>query len=256
MKIPVRKLVYGLLLVTLAAGFAVVAMASAGKRSAKVCRDIRVGFAESYRFVTEEDIVGYVRKVAPDVIGCQVDSIDVHMIEKAVDGRSAVLKSQVYVTDDGLLHVDITQRKPFVRFQGEGYGFYADHDGYIFPLQKNFTPNIPVVDGNIPVKAGKDFKGVPEDPKDAQWVRDIIAMLDFMSRSGVWDSNIVQMHVEGHGELVLVPREGSERFIFGSPTDFEEKFSNMEKYYRYVKEAEHEPYTRVNVSYKGQIVCK
>lgn len=60
----------------------------------------------------------------------------------------------------------------------------------------------------------------------------MIAMVNFMEESKVWKDKIVQITVGQDGSLTLVPRSGSEHFLFGSPTGIAEKFAKMELYYK------------------------
>jgi hypothetical protein len=66
-----------------------------------------------------------------------------------------------------------------------------------------------------------------------------------------------QIHVDGKRDLVLIPREGDEKFLFGQPEDIEDKFRKMEKYYTHIIPAKGEgAYKTVDLKYRGQIVCR
>ena len=85
----------------------------------------------------------------------------------------------------------------------------------------------------------------------------MIALVDYMSSSGVWAENIVQITVQDNGDLVMVPRKGKEKFLFGKPDNIQDKFSRMEKYYTGIVPAKGEGfYSTVNVKYNGQIICR
>lgn len=232
---------------------------SAVKRSALTCDRLHVIIKDSLQnsFVTAEDVKRYLDSEAGGYIGKRLDSLDLVKIEKIIDGKSAVLKSEAYMTKDGTLNISVTQRRPFVRFQKHDGGFYADRDGFIFPLQGNYTAYVPVIDGNIPVSTGSSYKGRAQDRKEQEWIDSIIALVDYMDRSGVWNENIVQITVQKNGDLVMIPRQGKERFLFGKPDGFEEKFSLMEKYYTGIVPAKGQDfYSTVNVKYNGQIICR
>ena len=214
-------------------------------RAMITCNGLKVDITETYRFVSEADVKGYLDKNYGAYIGQRIDSLQLYRIEEILDRQSAILKSEAYATDDGMLNIHITQREPVVRFQKGDEGFYADANGFIFPLQSGYTSRVPIVDGDIPLKGGEDY------------INSVIAMLDFMKRSRVWSENIVQIHADANGDLVLVPREGDERFIFGSPTGVAAKFSRIEDYYKYIKPSRDEGwYKTVNVKYDNQIICK
>ena len=68
---------------------------------------------------------------------------------------------------------------------------------------------------------------------------------------------IVQIHVTESSDLILIPREGNERFLFGQPDNFKAKFERMKKYYTaVVPEKGADKYRQVDVRYKGQIICR
>jgi cell division protein FtsQ len=82
-------------------------------------------------------------------------------------------------------------------------------------------------------------------------------IVNFIEKDRTWKDKIVQISVREDGDLILIPREGRERFLFGQPEDVEEKFSKMEKYYTHILPAKGEGHYRtVDLKYKGQIVCR
>ena len=257
MKRSVRYLISTLTLAALVAVFLAICAGNSRKRSLLTCEGVRVSFADDYRFVTEEDVKGYLDKYYGAYIGQRMDSIRLHEVESILDMQSAILKSEAYATDDGMLNISITQREPVIRFQKDDLGFYADECGFIFPLQENYTSNVHIIDGNVPISFREGFKGQPVNEKEQQWMKGVLELLKCMDDSRTWSENIVQIHVESNGDLTLVPREGRERFIFGPPVRIAGKFSLMDRYYRSVKpEVEDNLYKTVTVKYEGQIICR
>ena len=53
-----------------------------------------------------------------------------------------------------------------------------------------------------------------------------------------------------------VPREGAERFIFGTPTDIEAKFGRIRTYYESIAPSRETPYKTVDVRFDSQIICR
>ena len=254
-----RHILTAILLLILTAYLATFLGISAEKRRGTVCNGLEVAVLDSAKnsFVSSGEISGYLGTELGDISGKPLRELDLTGIEKLVDARSAVLKSEVFTTPDGYLHINVTQREPAVRFQGGNGGFYADRNGYVFPLQRNYTSDVPVIDGYIPVKIPAGYKGEVPDETGRKWLQDILDMTGFMDRSRVWARNIVQISVQEDGDIIMIPREGKEKFIFGSPEGFEEKFGIMEKYYTAVKPSKEEGYySSVNVKYEGQIICR
>lgn len=232
---------------------------SAQKRSGLTCTRLEVTIKDSLEnsFVSRDDIRRYLDRESGGYIGKKIDSIDLVGIERIIDSKSAVLKSEAYMTRDGALNIMVTQRRPMVRFQKSDGGFYADKDGYIFPLQGNYTAYVPVIDGHIPIKTSSSYKGEAQDKEEQEWIGSIIRLITYMKESGTWDDNIVQITVQENGDLVMIPREGKERFLFGKPDEIEDKFSRMEKYYTGILPVKGQGYySTVNVKYNGQIICR
>ena len=228
-------------------------------RSECTCKKIEINVLDSLhnQFVSTADIKTLLDKAYGPYIGVKTDSLDLVKIEDIVDRRSAVLKSQVYVTVDGTLHIDITQRRPVVRFQKKDGGFYADKDGYIFPLQSSFSSYVQIIDGHIPLAANSGYKGELTDPAEKEWLNKIMSLVNYIEGQDEWRNLVVQIHVTESGNLILIPREGNERFIFGQPDMFEEKFNRLKKYYTAViPEKGSGKYREVDLRYKGQIICR
>lgn len=238
-----------------------VASCLAGKEARKglVCKGLEVAILDSLEnsFVSKADVRKYLDKEYGRYVGEKLDSLDLVKIEKIIDGRSAVKKSQAYVTKDSLLRIEVTQRKPVVRFQKKEGGFYADADGYIFPLQVSYASHVQIIDGDIPLAANSGYKGEIENPREREWFENVMDVVRFIEGSRTWKGKIVQIHVEKNGEIVLVPREGRQVFRFGQPVQVAEKFDKMEMYYSHiVPEKGLEAYKTVDVRFADQIVCR
>lgn len=243
----------------LAAGLVAAYICGVSCRSPLVCTGLSVVVKDSTvnRFVTKADVKKFLDKEYGEYVGRPADSLDLCRIEKIVDSRSAVLKSQAYMTRDGKLNITVTQRTPAVRFQKSDGGFYADTEGWVFPLQSSYSSRVPIIDGDIPLKANTGYKGKIDDPKEQKWFTDILNVINYMESSKIWKDKIVQITVYDGGELKMVPRSGKEIFMFGQPVNIEDKFRRMEMYYTSIVPAKGSGlYSTVSVEYDGQIVCR
>lgn len=234
-------------------------VSTSAKVRERTCTGLEVDFRgnEDNAFLSKEDIKNYIMKDYGQYSGRRLEELDLRRIEEILDGKSAVLKSEAYTTKDGILHISISQRQPVVRFISGNYGWYADETGFMFPLQKNYSSRVLIIDGNIPLNVEKDYKGLPKTAKERKWMEGILDLVKYISQHREWERAIIQIHVENKGHLVLIPREGKERFILGRPEDFDRKFGKIEDYYRYIVPTKGEGYYKtVNVAFDGQIVCR
>ena len=259
MKKAVKYILYSILAVVLLGCMIVAYIAGQESRKPIVCKSIVIEILDSAEnsFVTAVDVRKFIDRSCGKIIGQQIDSIDLDKVENAIDSRSAVLKSQAYVTRDSILNIKVTQRKPVVRFQKKDGGFYADAEGYIFPLQSSYASHVQIIDGEIPLAANSGYKGDIADPEEKAWFKKVMKVVNYMENSKVWKGKIVQIHVDKKGELTLVPRVGNEVFLFGQPDSIEDKFLKMEKYYTTIlPEKGSSKYKTIDVRFEGQIVCK
>lgn len=218
--------------------------------------DVRVKDSLERRFVAREDVEKWLDNEYGAYTGQRLDSVNLSRIEGIILGHSAVKTCEAWLTDDGTLHIELTQREPAVRFDTGSNGYYSDAQGFIFPLQARGTADVPVVDGKIPLQAGRGFKGELKDPSQKAWLGKALDLATYIKGSA-WEKGIAKITVGDDGNIVMKPAEGKETFLFGPPDRIPEKFSLMDKYYSAIVPAKGSGfYSTVDVRYKGQVVCR
>lgn len=255
-----RILTYGLSLAALL-GLAILAgvvmHSYRSSRSLLTCTGIQVEFKDSLRFVSQEDIENYLKQDYGAYIGQKLDSVSLCRIESLLDSRSAIMSSQAWATDDGTLHISILQRQPAVRFSKGDVGFYADREGYIFPLHPSFTADVPVVSGAIPLSAGNRYRGFAQTEREQEWISEVLDMFQAFDSARGWKGRIESVSVRSSGDLAIRLKDAAETFIIGEPCDIRSKISRMDRYFSHILPArEDRKYKTVNVKYNGQIVCR
>lgn len=218
--------------------------------------DVIVTDSLQRNFVGREDIELWLDKEYRAYAGLPLDSVDLTRIESIVTGHSAVKHCEAWLTDDGILHVELSQREPLVRFDDGAGGFYADAEGFIFPLQERGGADVPVVGGKLPFRVPRSYKGELQNPVHKEWMDRILHLVASM-KGTVWETNIRRITAADDGDLVLVPLEGKERFLFGQPVNVEEKLYLMGRYYDTVAPSLAPGYySTVDLRYGGQLVCR
>lgn len=227
----------------------------AAGRSQSRCQRIRVFLPDSLETAIVEpgEVERFVSHLAS---GRVTDSIDLDTIERALRSRGEVMTAQVYISSPEEVSVRITQRKPVVRFDNGHKRFYADREGYIFPVHN--AVDVPVVTGNIPLAFENEYRGpVPE--QSAGWVEGVVALARYIDGNTYLSREIAQIDVESPDELVLYTRTEGPRFLFGNCDGLEDKFRKMDIYWRNIApeaEREEKHYSTINLKYNNQIICK
>ncbi len=248
MKTYVKRIAFcaALLLLLTVLGF--IASRARAERSAVLCNALDVQILDEYEFVTEEDVRGFLDRKYGAYIGVRLDSLDLDRMERMLEEKSVVMQSEAWTTPDGVLHVSIVQRAPVLRFKRGDQGFYMDRTGFVFPLHKDYTADVPLIEGAIPRI---------EDGSNPDWALGIIGLTEYIKGSKQWKDRISSVSVNSAGDIELRTADGKERFIFGKPDDIESKFGRMGKYYSHILPAMGEGYYKsVNLKYNKQIICR
>lgn len=257
MKRAVRIIAAFFLCAALCTGLGLLLHVTREDRTRLTCSRLEVHFKDSLKFVTADDVKGFLDSHYGTYVGQRLDSVGLSRIEKLIESRSAVLKSEAWTTADGTLHVSITQRAPVMRFQGAERGFYVASDGYIFPLHKSYTAPVRTVTGSIPVSVPEGYKGEAPSGEEKAWLCSMLEMNELIESSRTWRNLTDSIFVRPGGDVVLRMSRGDELFILGEPHSLKEKFAGIEKYYDYIAPSVEEGYYKtVNLKYRRQIICR
>ncbi len=230
---------------------------SAQGRRQELCSDIQVTILDSAvnNFITKQDVVDIIKSSDINPIAKEREWVDLPEIEELLEHRSAIRKSDAYIGTDGILHVEVSQRRPILRIQTAQGGFYIDDSQYIFPLVSTFTSYVPIITGNIPVRLQEGFRGeVYGDEK--MWLDDIIRLAEYLDRHPFWNAQIQQINVENNGDFTFYTAVGDQKIIFGGLDNLDYKFAKLKTYYdQIVPIYGWEKYDQVNLKFSDQIVC-
>jgi len=235
-----------LLIVSLGVGMLLLLRSSREKYAIMDCNRLEVSFTDSLKFVSESDVRNFLDRNYGIYVGQRLDSVRLARIEEMLESRNVVLNSEAWVTADGTLHVRIDQRAPVMRFMDGERGFYMDAEGYIFPLHKTYTADVPVVEGRIP----------QADQVDEKWKAEMLGLHSFLQANRRYALMVEKMSIDGNGELVIQTGRGDERFVLGRVCDMKEKFEKIERYYAYIVPQAEKQYKKVILKYKNQIICR
>ena len=225
-------------------------------KSQEVVKSIKVTLLDSSlnKFVTKQEIVDIINRFSGDVVGRRIDSIRLQQIEALLNHRSVVKESQAYVTRDGMMNIEIRQRKPVIRIQTQDGGFYMDETAFVFPLIDNYSSFVPVVRGNVPMDVLMDEH--PQSKDSTSWLGRILNLGLYLEKHPFWNAQIEEIFFNDEGDVELVTRAGDQKIIFGDLDNIAEKFNKLHSFYSsIVPKTGWDRYSCINLKYRGQIVC-
>jgi len=223
-----------------------------GRKQAR-CRQVEVILLDSLQssIVDKKEMQSL---LARQSIGKPIDSIDLCKLEKQIGELGEVVTAQVYTADDRTVAVQITQRKPVVRIENGQGRWYADPEGYLFPVRK--PADVPVVTGQIPFQLENAYKGFAPQQKRG-WTSGIVELARYIDSKPVLRSEIAQLDIASNGDIVLYTRKPGPSIIFGDSADYVTKFQKLEAWWRNI-EPQLDPkkhYKTINLKYNQQIIC-
>ncbi len=235
------------------------------RRSEMKCREIVINIDDSLgnSFVQPNDIEQLINDKFGILKGKLINSINISLLEKIIDGNPFVLKAQVFSTIDGKLIVEVKQRTPIVRvINNLNESFYIDNNGVMMPMSEMFSAHVPVANGNIFNRETEQrIRRITEQEiKDTSFtptlLEKIFMVCDYIHIHDFWNAQIEQVYITAAGEIELIPRVGNQTILFGDEKEMDVKFSKLYTFYKEgLSKTGWNQYKTINVTFKDQVVC-
>ena len=234
-----------------------------GRRKATVL-DITVNSDDESYFVTRDDIRQMLTDKGDSIIHQPLSAIHVAELERMIDNNPCVSKSEVFVSVNGQVRINASQRRPVARiFSLSGDTYYMDDDGKLMPWSPNYTADVVAVNGLITESYGNWYKFSARDIEGMPTLRaysvldDVFKIADYISKDPFRKALIGQIYVNADKEFELIPNVGSFRIVLGDSGDLEEKFNKLKVFYKegLRNTGDWNAYSSVSLKYKNQIVC-
>ncbi len=236
----------------------------AEKSNQSVCSEINVEILdfEENGFVRSTEVRDLLLSNQKRIIGQEFSNINKEEIEELVNNMAFVKNAQVFETIDGVLNIEIYQRKPMVRIlNGNREGYYIGIDGMIFPLSRHYTSRVLIANGFIfePFNWRKERDLLAQNKGNSARSRvifDLFTLVEYIYNSELWNAQIAQIFINSNYEFELIPRVGAHVIYFGDISDYKEKFQKLEAMYLYgFPNIGWNQYHTINLKFKNQVVC-
>ena len=239
------------------------------QRNKILCHDIKVEILDSLRngFITVSDIEDFLHETDMSVIGEPVISINTKNLERKLKQYASVKNSEVYVTLEGDIRVEIDQRNPIVRvINKRGQSYYIDQEGTVMPLSSKYSSHVLVANGNIvehfEVNRTRDINCNNSDSyRNENWEKnylmcDLYELSKFIYEDDFWRAQIEQIYVNDEYEFELIPRVGAHIIYFGSIENYEKKFRNLRVFYlQGLNNVGWNKYEKISLKFDNQVIC-
>lgn len=222
------------------------------KKSVK-CEKIEILIPGADNFIEIEEIDAILKQNQGDLIGRNLEGINLHEIEKNIAVNPYIGFVKVYADMNGTVFVEVKQRQPVLRIlNAGGQDYYVDSDGLKMPVSPNFTANVLVATGNIL----EGFNG-KVDTLMTPTAKDLYKTAMYVKKDTLWDAQIEQLFINDKADIEMVPRVGNQRIILGNAKDIETKMNNLLAFYKQaMPKVGWNAYRSINLKYTNQIVCE
>lgn len=171
----------------------------------------------------------------------QKEKLALNSLETVLDKHEMIEKAQVFLTIDGYLNTNITQKTPIIRVITDTEAYYLDSKGDRISLSKNFSARVPLVTGQVSKGTETAYLLLFNEIKND----------DFLSK------NITGAQIMSSGNVVLTNRSYDYKIAFGKPINVEKKLENYKAFFHHaIKDTLIKSYKEVNVMFTQQVVCK
>lgn len=223
------------------------------KKQSVKCAKIEILIPGADNFIEIEEIDAILKQSQGDLIGRNLEKINLHQIEKSIAANPYIGFVKVYADMNGTVFVEVKQRQPVLRIlSAGGQDYYVDSDGLKMPVSPNFTANVLVATGNIL----EGFNG-RVDTLMTSVAKDLYKTAMFVKKDTLWDAQIEQLHINEKSDIEMVPRVGNQRIILGTAKDIDTKMSNLLAFYKQaMPRVGWNAYRSINLKYVNQIVCE
>ena len=204
---------------------------------------------KKYHFIEEKEIMDLaVNNRSIDVMNTPISHLDVKGMEQVISADPWVASAQVFVDNDRVLHMYVTQRVPVVRiFGADSRSYYMDGTMSIMPLSENYVYYTTVV------------TNAPEIKDDsAGWAlrRQILKFVNTIQSDTFWSAQISQVIVDTAGSFELLSVLGDQKILFGDTSLMKDKFNNLFVFYKNVlNKIGWDKYETLDLRFRGQVVA-
>jgi len=174
------------------------------------------------------------------IIGELEKDLQLEAMHSHLTNIPSVLNVKIFSNLNGELIIELTQRKAQARVHiDKSSDYYIDELGESMPLDPNYSARVPIIHA-----------------KNIKEVSQAISFIKEIENDEFWTSLIDQIIVHPLGELEIIPRIGARVFL-GSSSDPEELKRNLLTFYRaQIKTGNLKDYSRIDLSYKNQVIAK
>jgi cell division protein FtsQ len=235
------------------------------KQDSSRCRDliINIDYRDAEHFISEKDITTGLDNTFGSLVGQPMSKVNVEGIMKVIKNNQYVEDAKAFSTINGIIKVDVVQRKPFLRiFDTLNRSCYLDDKGRLMALHPEHITRLLIVSGNIQADLSEEsisirnFRCRADGSAAEAELNKVFLLTKEINKSSFLTAQIEQVYITSQNKIELIPKVGHNLVIFGDTSDMAEKLKNLTAFYlQAIQKTGWERYDTINLEYKNQVVC-
>lgn len=211
---------------------------SSKRNEAKTINGVKINFeAGDNLFITAAGIDKLMVQNDEHITRKERNELQLKELEERLTGNDMIAKAEVYLTIDGVVGVNVKQRKPVARVE-DVTSYYIDENATAMPLSPSYSARVPVVNG---VKKSE--------------IAEVFPLIVYIKNDPMLHKQIIGITKENDGSYWLSPRVKDYKICLGKPADLESKFNNYKAFYqKALRDKSLETYRLVDLKFRGQVV--
>src|SRR5699024_7848436 len=175
-----------------------------------------------------------------DTIDFKVQEISIKRMEEEILKHPMVADAEVFMTLDGILSAEVTQRTPIGRCVNKDGVQYLDQVGVFMHLSSNYSARVPLLYGI----------------EDSISVKNIMPLLWAIQEDEFMKQSVVSIIQNDRGCVNLQIRQNNLEILFGEVKELDNKFRKLKGFIKYTRDEKTlENYKTINLEYEGQVVA-
>lgn len=233
-KLDIKRVRDAIIWGSLVAGIVTLLFFSINRKSNAEVKTLEInieGIEGGEKLISEKEVKQILMTAAgKPITKSNIKTLNLRKLEAKLNNDKRIERADLYFDSKDRLNVRVIQKKPVMRVIDEsGAGYYLDENGKQVPVIQGNAVRVPVVTG-LRGKFDPKFLTAEKPSK----LKDIFTIMSYVKGDAFLASLIEQVHVEQDsvGDIVLIPKIGREKVIFGGIEDMEYKFEKLKIFYR------------------------
>lgn len=210
------------------------------------------GLNDGEQLINEKEVKQILQLAAGKTINqANIKTLDIRKLEAKLNMDKRIEVADLYFDSNDCLHVKVIQKKPIMRvIETSGAEYFLDKQGDRVPFVRGSLARVPIVTGVRDTFFDKMF--VIDKPSK---LKEVFEVMKYIAEDPFLTALVEQVDVDSDNQdIILVPKVGREKIIFGDASDIKAKFDNLKIFYRDgMPKLGWSRYKTLNLSYSKQV---